>query len=664
MELSSPRQRSDSASTSEITSSAESALSVASETFPSKYRSRPRNFGFRDACAGLVSCICITASNITAPVVFGLQMGGLSLVMWRHEWFFTCFLFGVLELALLFHMFRNCLPEQAALHGSFQWIVYCWLISAKIAVLYFHILPIRKNADGITLNVSGITAIVCLAPVFYVVVIFRTLKQVLSNSDSFGSARQPDARSQHKSQQSQRDDIRWTGEHGTFAAVLLQDMVWHVVIDMVDIINMLFLANVNEASDFDPLLVQHYPESVRGISAAAGIFIVLGFFFHQQSFPYINFACASMSDESTLFSQSGVSQSIKTGLGSLFDRNGSVGDDRHGNKQMARTGSVRARRQRRHYGVDVVKARKRSAIVSILLVDFPFFGIRTSMYVLSSLQAGDPGGVSASEPSEDPSNLTDSTKLAPYLDLAKYGRIITSPTKRDIVTPSSLVKPPSPPQEGSTRRPQLDKWWVKNLLCLLLQAMQLRFVQQADLEQSQNVQWMDVHRSQASAARSTSRRRKNVQDPALRRAWDEVDLMKRHVHGLEMPPAYLRDESFPENPSISNDEIPEFHNLPMGGAVLHETSNELGSDIGPSEEIIGSQSEEVANSRPRTKRASRSITYYPDRLISSCFARCWSYDISNGIVLHAIMGFVLGWLLAKTDFTQTMTEFIVSKNLD
>merc|ERR1719447_1980274 len=56
---------------------------------------------------------------------------------------------------------------------------------------------------------------------------------------------------------------------------------------------------------------------------------------------------------------------------------------------------------------------------------------------------------------------------------------------------------------------------------MLLQAMQLRFVQQADLERSQSLRWWERGRMDVDAG-SARRRHRNAADPSLRRAWEEM----------------------------------------------------------------------------------------------------------------------------------------------
>merc|ERR1719247_58329 len=79
----------------------------------------------------------------------------------------------------------------------------------------------------------------------------------------------------------------------------------------------------------------------------------------------------------------------------------------------------------------------------------------------------------------------------------------------------------------TTKKPQLDKWWIKNGLCLVLQATQLRFVQQAEMqEQSQNLPGHDVHQGSASRKLRKQQHETLDRDPDIMKAWREKRLEK------------------------------------------------------------------------------------------------------------------------------------------
>ncbi|CAE7808855.1 unnamed protein product, partial [Symbiodinium sp. CCMP2456] len=189
--------------------------------------------------------------------------------------------------------------------------------------------------------------------------------------------------------------------------------------DMIDIVNMMFLDSPESGEGSSTrFLSQSHPDEVQQIKLAAGTFIIMALFFHQQSYPSVAY-------------QGGSNKS----------------------QELA--------------APDVVKARKRSAIISILLVDLPFFTIRTYIYVLA----------------------------------------LSIPDTQVVFLEGQEVP-----------RPQLDKWWVKNVLCMMLQAMQLRFVQQAESERSQSLRWWDLRR-QGDAGAGTASLRKIEYDDNLLKAY-------------------------------------------------------------------------------------------------------------------------------------------------
>jgi len=639
-------------------------------------------------CLRLVSRVCLSAASFFGPAVFGLQMIMLDLVIAdaEHTWFW---LFVIVEFLLLMHMLlHGCSASQVVRSGSLQWIIYSWLISAKSAVLYFRILPRASQAEA-----NNVVTLMCLTPLFYCVVTFRTLQQVFRGSESDQAPR--------KTSQSPSQKGRW-GEHGTLDVVLLQDMVWHVVIDMVDITSIMLLLAAPDAESgnsdagLESLLSIYYPGELQSLCTAGGLFVVLALFFHQQSFPSIYFAGSRDSDLSgvtpgKLSTGSFGNQASFTSYES--QRKAEMDSDdiiRTSSSQMrlsaaashavmgqrvsmdsvqteSPSSSKYQQRQKQEYGVDVVKARKRSAIVSILLVDLPFFVIRTLIYTLSlwSLQLEASGTV------PPPSHLVTVPVALPSPVPSDGMGVLQQQT-------TLLTRPPTPasgtpPSSSSNTKPRLDKWWIKNLMCLLLQAMQLRFVQQADLEQSQTLQWLSVHRSERRAARNTAKRRQSALDQEaaaqLKSTWEEMDAYYERskldaalqavgasaatdseevsdapfeatltvAASLTMPPSappliYVSDDS-----SKDSKGTPELHDH-VNSHNLSQSSFSVSSFIGFSVARNVLEKTGWCCSRRRCKTFRLPVSF---------------------LILQAIMGFLLGWLLAKTDFSASLTELMV-----
>mmetsp|Transcript_28713 Transcript_28713/g.60959 ORF Transcript_28713/g.60959 Transcript_28713/m.60959 type:complete len:575 (-) Transcript_28713:18-1742(-) len=511
----------------------------------------------RALCLKCTALVCLLASNFVLPIICGVQMIILDWVLWKHfgpqvwNWLWA---FVLAELALVVHMLLHAVSTQAVRSGSLQWIVYSWLIAAKSGVLYFEVIP---KSEGAFFDGRRIVTVLSLTPVFYCVLTFRTLRQLF---------RPEDEAKHHQHHRLHPSGVREKQEHVTLDVVLLTDMVWHVVIDMIDIIYMIFLS----ANPENPTYSTELKQEVATCAKFAGVFVCLGFFFHQQSFPSIGYVAMGNNEPSP------------------------------------------------EYSVDVVKARKRSAIVSILFVDLPFFIIRTYLYVVS-ISADAEGKLSEVAV---PVNFGNSSATAWML--------------------STL---------GSET--QLDKWWVKNILCMLLQAMQLRFVQQADLERSQNLRWWDVRRSGADTGGlgGTARRRRGMHDPHLKQIWQEMDRDKLG--------AALEDTG-----GLSGSDSEARAGLPGGESD--------GADS-PGKNSDNSQPDSMASGLSEADPQTPSPTRRRSRFIRTCRRRCrclrqrrccCSCDFSHDIILHTLMGFILGWVIARIDFTQVFNDLLMGLGVD
>lgn len=455
--------------------------------------------------------IIYTISNVLLPVILLAQMIMLDNVVLQHhslealEWMWILLW---AQLALLLHLVATNLGATRQNYGGLQWIIYCWIIAVMAGVLFFDTLPrMQLEQDALILDLlssRSLITVMWLTPLFYAVLTFRTLKQLF----------------QHRPQEEEQQ----TGKRRTSVtldAALLQDMVWHTVIDMIDIVNMMFMDSAEQSEGASTqFLTYTHPDEVRRIQIAAGTFIILGLFFHQQSYPSIRCIGGSQSQESQ--------------------------------------------------APDVVKARKRSAIISILLVDLPFFTIRTYIYTL---------GLSI-----------------PMTQLEIDGQEV--------------------------HRPQLDKWWVKNILCMMLQAMQLRFVQQAEQERSQSLRWWDVRRqAEGSASAQVSLRRKGLNyDANLINAYKD-----RHMTQNKLEYAFAELGALSDSPTTT--QAASF--IPGHEDKEHETTE--------------------------VQRRSR---------CRCCCRSCWSKSITSfTIFCHTVMGLVLGWFIAKVDFTQVMNDMVLGQGL-
>lgn len=518
-------------------------------------------------------------------------------------------LFVVIEVPLTIHMLAHCRTRQALKSSSLQWIVYCWLFSAKVLLLYFNVLfdleektfaEEEKEARS-----KRIRVMMVITPFYYTLLTFRTLRELLRKADS-----RP-ATSSGPSQQIHRD--RQRSERVTLDIVLLQDMLWHVVIDMIDMMQMMstMVRPADSQNGIGLSLVDQFPSEVANMSKCAGVFVFLGFLFHQQSFPSFGIAGpggitpaqASRADAS----HTGSSLAMQTS--SSFAMRGTA-------STVASNAGAPAQSAEQEDNFDVVKARKRSAMVSILLIDLPFFVIRTYLYSLTLM-------VDAT--SQESSGMQGNSTNVPTIEIE------------------------------ATKKAQLDKWWIKNALCLLLQATQLRFVQQAEMEQSQNLQLRDAH--QVAAYRRIRRRRRMPQDPHLRRAWEEADIEKnsrgRHVEEAVATASALHPSPTGEKTATDASLLPVAADAESANAVRFNSgdSDDPNSGSSPRSLEVGvlpdDESADPGRKRARIGRYGRLLVNLP--CIGGCIRRrrCCA---PSSVLLHALMGLAAGWLIAKQDF--------------
>eukprot|EP00438_Fugacium_kawagutii_P026047 Skav215419 [mRNA] locus=scaffold356:567422:591347:- [translate_table: standard] len=130
------------------------------------------------------------------------------------------------------------------------------------------------------LSSRSLITVMWLTPLFYAVLTFRTLRQLFQQDVSEKQRPGPGA---------DEGETQRRNNSATLDAALLQDMVWHTVIDMIDIVNMMFMdsAEQSEGASTQFLNITH-PKEAQQIRIAAGTFIILGLFFHQQSYPSFN----------------------------------------------------------------------------------------------------------------------------------------------------------------------------------------------------------------------------------------------------------------------------------------------------------------------------------------------------------------------------------------
>lgn len=147
----------------------------------------------------------------------------------------------VADAPLLVHVAWFWREESAARASPVQWMAYSWLHAAKVVVLFCKVMPLLPNEDqtsgtnvgdevfafgavgAITfgngdVSVRMLANVLLCAPVFYALIMFRTSKAIFGRSSS----------------------------RITVDLLLHYDMLWHVVIDMVDQVDMFCYARLSD----------------------------------------------------------------------------------------------------------------------------------------------------------------------------------------------------------------------------------------------------------------------------------------------------------------------------------------------------------------------------------------------------------------------------------
>jgi len=359
----------------------------------------------------------------------------------------------------------------------------------------------------------------------------------------------------------------------------------------------------------DAALLEEFQPQIDRVRTVVGVFIALALFFHQQSFP----SCAFVGGSAQASADAGRASGAE------------------------KDGASRAKKAAQEQYADVVRARKRSAIVSIILVDMPFFAIRTYVWALS------------------------------LSSLHRGGSMFNS-------TITGILWPQYDGYEETPGKSQLDKWWVKNILCMLLQAMQLRFVQQADLERSQSLRWWERGRMDVDAG-SARRRHRNAADPSLRRAWEEMYSDRNKLEAAMAAAGGIPAPAEATDGGGGGAATSACAEGPAAAAAVDALSDS--ADGGASADAAAPASSAATGAPGRPAADAEARKRRPSRLrrclVACCCCccrregrrcRCCSCDCSHSILLHGLMGLVLGWLIAKVDFSQASTDLALGLGWD
>lgn len=177
------------------------------------------------------------------------------------------------EVPLLIHFLWFWREESAARAAPTQWLVYSWMHAAKVVVLYCRVMPRLPSSGVLTVqSVGGISLsgaswgdnststnlsnVLLLTPVFYALLMFRTSVAI------FGR----------------------TSQKITVDLIMHFDMLWHVVVDMVDQVGM-FSDFARLPEWLAPNVVEHNQTTLVSVQRIVPFFLFLAMTMQAQALP-------------------------------------------------------------------------------------------------------------------------------------------------------------------------------------------------------------------------------------------------------------------------------------------------------------------------------------------------------------------------------------------
>lgn len=190
----------------------------------------------RVASAGLWNLFRPTGiAHLLAMVCFGVQVVFINIFMVKYI-SATVLITMVVDVPLLIHLAWFWREQSAHRAAPTQWFGYCWVHAAKVVVLYCRVMPRLPSTVTPEAALKGtdfsfdsvyfenlysptvLANLLLITPVFYALLMFRTSKAI------FGSL----------------------SKRVTVDLIMHYDMLWHVVIDMVDQVDMFYYARLAE----------------------------------------------------------------------------------------------------------------------------------------------------------------------------------------------------------------------------------------------------------------------------------------------------------------------------------------------------------------------------------------------------------------------------------
>eukprot|EP00931_Biecheleriopsis_adriatica_P004966 TRINITY_DN106549_c0_g1_i1.p1 TRINITY_DN106549_c0_g1~~TRINITY_DN106549_c0_g1_i1.p1 ORF type:complete len:516 (+),score=79.56 TRINITY_DN106549_c0_g1_i1:133-1680(+) len=211
------------------------------DCFRSKKRGRPHKFQsgpFSGVFAWFRNLFTFAGLVHTAAVLcFGVQAVFLNIFLVTYI-SYSALTTLIVEVPLFFHLIWYWRPESAQRATPTQWFCYSWLHAAKVVVLFCRVMPqLTSTTSGVaaiqgrdfsfdTANFMNffspnvLVTLLLVTPAFYALLMLRTGKA------SFGSSS--------------------TAKRVTVDVIMRYDMLWHVVIDMVDQVDMFYYSRIAE----------------------------------------------------------------------------------------------------------------------------------------------------------------------------------------------------------------------------------------------------------------------------------------------------------------------------------------------------------------------------------------------------------------------------------
>eukprot|EP00927_Polykrikos_kofoidii_P057642 TRINITY_DN5179_c0_g2_i1.p1 TRINITY_DN5179_c0_g2~~TRINITY_DN5179_c0_g2_i1.p1 ORF type:complete len:722 (+),score=61.75 TRINITY_DN5179_c0_g2_i1:249-2414(+) len=237
-------------------------------------RLRQRKANIRCAFTAIVASVLNVATlsgiaHLAAVACVCIQITCLHFYLRQYVSVYTSLTVFV-EFPLLLHLLWYWRAESAARAAPTQWVVYSWLHAAKVVVLYCKVMPrlatvetegsgrvgvfgATEIAFGSFFTPPNLTNLLLLTPVFYALLMLRTSNGI------FGS---------------------FSGKI-TVDVLMHFDMLWHVVIDMVDQVDMFSYARLSISES----VFRKYQNTLTFIQTVIPFLLFLSILLQAQSLP-------------------------------------------------------------------------------------------------------------------------------------------------------------------------------------------------------------------------------------------------------------------------------------------------------------------------------------------------------------------------------------------